>query len=121
MSMIYFVMTCIMAILSWVCSQIKWIYQKELFYLTLFITGVFAVLIFIQQEDNVNKKYKIFTPRNIVYFSIVAIILIILRNYQIREYETVKYAFIKLATIINAITAIVLILFYKIRSIFYNC
>ena len=120
MSMIYFVITCIMAGLSWVCSQIQWIYQKELFYVVLFITGVFGILIFIQQEDNVNKKYKVFTARNILYFAIVAIILIILRDYNIREYEIVRNSFIKLATMINAGTAILLIIFYKVRSIYYN-
>lgn len=120
MSMIYFVITCIMAVLSWACSQMKWMYQKELFYIVLFITGIFAALIFIQQEDNVNKKYKLFAPRNIIYIAIIAIILIILRDYNIREYETVKYAFVKLATIVNAGTGIILMIFYKIRSIFYN-
>ena len=121
MSMIYCVITCICAGLTYACSQMKWMYQKELFYISLFITGIFLVLIFIQQEDNINKKYKVFSPRNILYFAIVAIILILLRNYKIRDYEIVKYAFVKLATLINAGTAIALILFYKIRAIFYNC
>lgn len=120
MSMIYFVITCIMAALSWACSEIHWMYQKELFYVVLFITGIFGVLIFIQQEENVNKKYKIFTPRIILYFAIITTILIVLKDYKIREYETVKYAFIKLATLINAGTAVILIIFYKIKSIFYN-
>ena len=121
MSMIYFVITCICAGLTYACSQMSWIYQKELFYVSLFITGIFLVLIFIQQEDAVNKKYTVFTPRNISYFAIVAIILILLRDYKIKDYETVKYAFVKLATIINAGMAVILILFYKVRSIFYNC
>lgn len=121
MSMIYFVITCIMAILSWGCSQMKWMYQKELFYIMLFITGIFLALIFIQQEDNVNKKYKIFTPRIIVYYAIVVTILIVLKDYRIREYETVRYAFIKLATLVNAVTATFLIIFYKLRAIYYNC
>ena len=120
MSMIYFVITCIMGVLSWACSQMDWLYKNELFYIALFITGVFAALVFIQQEDNMNKKYKIFSPRIIIYYAITAIILIILRDYRIREYETVKYAFVKLATLINMATATLLILFYKVRSIFYN-
>ena len=109
-----------MAGLSWACSQMKWMYHQELFYISLFITGIFLVLIFIQQEDNINKKYKIFTPRNVLYFSIVAIILIIIRDYRIKDYATVKYSFIKLATIINAGTAGMLMFFYKVRSIYYN-
>lgn len=120
MSMIYFVITCIFAGLSFACSQIKWLYQKELFYFVLFITGIFFVLIFVQQEDNINKKYKVFTPRNILYYIIVAIVLIVLRDYEIRDYETVRNSFIKLATLVNAGTATFLIAFYKIRHWFYN-
>ena len=120
MSMIYFVITCIFAGLSFACSQIKWLYQKELFYIVLFITGIFFALIFVQQEENVNKKYKIFTPRNIIYYAIVAIVLIILKDYEIREFETVRNSFIKLATLVNAGTATALIIFYKIRHLFYN-
>lgn len=120
MSMIYFVITCIMAGLSWACSQMEWAYKNELFYVVLFITGVFAALVFVQQEDNINKKYKVFSPRIVIYYAIIAIILIILRDYKLRDYETVRYAFVKLATIINAITATLLIAFYKIRAIFYN-
>ena len=120
MSMIYFVITCIMAALLWACSQMEWMYKQELFYVALFVTGIFAALIFVQQEDNINKKYKIFSPRIIIYYAIIAIILIILRDYKIRDFETVRNAFIKLATLVNAGTATLLIIFYKIRDVFYN-
>ena len=120
MSMIYFVITCIMAVFSWACSQMDWMYRQELFYIVLFITGIFGALVFLQQEDNLNKQYKIFSPRIVVYYAIVAIILIILRDYNIRDYEIVRNAFIKLATIVNAVTATILIFIFKARAIFYN-
>ena len=74
----------------------------------------------LHQEDNLNKQYKVFSPRIVVYYAIVAIILIILRDYNIRDYEIVRNAFIKLATIVNAITATILIFIFKARAIFYN-
>ena len=43
MSMIYFVITCIMAVFSWACSQMDWMYRQELFYIVLFITGIFLI------------------------------------------------------------------------------
>jgi len=119
MKIIYFVVACFFAALSWICTQFTWEYANILFYICLFITSWYINLVFLYQEENdISKKYTVFTPYNLLYVIIISIILFLLRDYDIKKYETVKYSFYKIVAIVNAVQAALIVFFYKFRDIY---
>ena len=121
MKIIYFVVACIFAAISWVCTQIAWQYSNILLYIALFITSFYLCLVFLYQEENeTSKKYTIFTPYNLAYVIIIAVILFTLRKYNIKEYTTIKYSFYKVIAIVNAIQGAIIMFYFKIRDIYYH-
>jgi hypothetical protein len=122
MKIIYFVVACIFSAIAWIATQLTWQYANILFYIAIFLVSWFVALIFIYQENNEeSKKYTILTPSNIIYFAIIAVLLIFFRKYDIQYYATAKYSFYKLVTIVNAAQGVFMIIFYKLRDIFYHC
>ena len=119
MKLIYFVVSCIFAAVCWIATQINWQYANILLYVALFITSWYINLIFLYQEDHESsKKYTIFTPSNLIYLIIISVILFNLRSYNIKDYETVKYAFYKIVALVNAGQALIIVLFFKFRDIY---
>ena len=41
-----------------------------------------------------------------------------LRDYHVKDYETIKYAFYKVVAIVNAVQAVLIVAFYKLRDIY---
>ena len=121
MKIIYFVVAFIFGVLSWICHEVPWQYSHILFYICLFITSWYINLVFLYQEENeVSKKYSVLTPSNLIYLIIISVILFLLRDYNIKKYETVTYSFYKIVAIVNAIQAAFIVIFYKFRDIFYH-
>ena len=119
MKIIYFVVACFFAVVSWVCTQINWQYINIALYICIFISSWYLNLVFLYQEENeASKKYTLFTPSNLLYVVIIAVILFLLRDYDIKKYETVKYSFYKIVALVNAGQAALIVFFYKFRDIF---
>jgi hypothetical protein len=122
MKIIYFVVACIFAAIAWIATQLTWQYANILLYISIFFVSWFINLIFLYQEEHENsKKYTILTPSNLIYLVIIVAVLVILRKYDIKYYATVKYSFYKLVAIVNAVQAAFMVIFYKLRDIFYHC
>ena len=119
MKMIYFVVSCIGAVICWIATQLNWQYANILLYIALFITSWYINLIFLYQEDHeTSKKYTILTPSNLLYLIIISVILFSLRSYNIKNYETVRYAFYKVVVIVNACQAALIVIYFKLRDIY---
>jgi hypothetical protein len=82
-----------------------------------------------QEENDKHKKYTLWTPANLIYVIIIAVLLFLLRDYHIlelinkytlSEFASKGYLFYKFVVILNMIQGIFLLLYFKIRSIYYN-
>lgn len=119
MKLIYFVVSCIGAAICWIATQLNWQYANIILYIALFITSWYINLIFLYQEDHeTSKKYTIFTPSNLIYVILISLIIFFLRDYRMRDYETVRYAFYKIVAVVNAFQAALIVIYFKLRDIY---
>ena len=120
MKIIYAVIAIIFSVIAWICTQTVWEYQYILEYIAIFIASIFVVLVFIYQEENeISKKYTLFTPYNLIYIVLVIVLLVIFRDYEYEYWRTDSGSFWKMVITVNGIQGILLMIFYKIRD-WYN-
>jgi hypothetical protein len=130
MNLIYLVVAFILGLVTWICTQTTWQYAYILFYVFLFLCSWYINLFMLYQEENdKHKKYTLWTPANLIYVIIIAVLLFLLRDYHIlelinkytlSEFASKGYLFYKFVVILNMIQGIFLLLYFKIRSIYYN-
>ena len=119
MILIYFVVSCIMATLTWVCSQLDWRYGYILMYIFMFLTSWFIALIFVHQEEfDRTKKYTLITPGHIIFLAIDIALLVYLWKWNLKDFRTVRFALYKLVVLVNLIQGVGLMTYYKLRAVY---
>lgn len=119
MILIYFVVACIMATLTWVCSQLDWQYGYILMYIFMFLTSWFISLIFVHQEEfDRSKKYTLITPGHIIFVVIDIGLLIYLWKWNLKDFRTVRFALYKLAVLVNLIQGSCIMIYCKLRDVY---
>ena len=119
MILIYFVVSVIMATLTWVSSQLDWKYGYILMYIFLFLTSWYISLLFVHQEEyDRSKKYTLITPGHIIFLLIDIGLLVYLKNWDIKDFQTVKYARYKAVVLLNLIQGSCLMVYFKFRDFY---
>ena len=119
MILIYFVVSAIFAAITWVCSQLDWQYGYILMYIFLFLTSWYISLIFVHQEEfDRSKKYTLITPGHIIYLAIDIGLLVYLWKWNLKDFQTVKFAKYKAVVLLNLVQGSCLMIYYKLRAIY---
>ena len=95
MTLIYLVVSVILSVMVWVSSQLDW-----------------------QEEYERTKKYTFFTPAHIIFFAIDILLLIYLWKWNLKDFQTVKYARYKAVVLMNLIQGSVLMGYFKFRDFY---
>ncbi len=115
MILIYFVVSVIMAAITYVCSQLDWHYGYILMYIFMFLTSWFISLMFVHQEEfDRSKKYTLITPGHLIFLAIDICLLIYFWKWHIKDFQTVRFAKYKLVVLVNLIQGSFLMLYYKL-------
>ena len=119
MILIYFVVSCIMATLTWVCSQLDWHYGYILMYFFMFLTSWYICLLFVHQEEyDRTKKYTLITPGHLIFLAIDIGLLIYLWKWNLKDFRTVRFALYKLVVLVNLIQGSCLMVYFKLRDFY---
>lgn len=119
MVLIYFVVSVIMAALTWVSSQLEWQYGYILMYIFLFLTSWYISLIFVHQEDSDKlKRYTLISPLHLIFIAIDVGLLIYLWKWDLKDFQTVRFARYKAVVLMNLIQGVALMTFYKLKDIY---
>ncbi len=119
MILIYFVVSVILAAVTWVCSQLDWRYGYILMYIFLFLTSWCVSLIFVHQEEyDRSKKYTLITPGHLIFLAIDIGLLIYLWKWKLEDFQTVKFAKYKAVVLMNLLQGSFLMIYYKFRDIY---
>ena len=119
MILIYFVVSVIMATLTWVCSQLDWKYGYILMYIFLFLTSWYISLLFVHQEEyDRSKKYTLITPGHLLFLAIDIGLLVYLWKWKIKDFQTVRFARYKAVVLLNLIQGSCLMVYFKLRDIY---
>ena len=119
MTLIYLVVSAILAAITWACSQLDWQYGYILMYIFMFLTSWYICLVFIYQEEyDRTKKFTVLTPAHIILFAVDIGLLIWLWKYNLKDFQKVRYAMYKAVVLLNLGQGLALTLYFKLRSIY---
>lgn len=119
MTLIYLVVSVILAVVTWVCSQLDWNYGYILMYFFLFMTSWYISLVFTYQEEyDRTKQYVLFTPAHLIFVIVDIGLLIYFWKWKLEDFETVKFARYKAVVLMNLIQGLLQMLFFKLRSVY---
>ncbi|MBR2290502.1 MAG: hypothetical protein IJ867_08040 [Clostridia bacterium] len=119
MTLIYLVVSVILGVVTWVCSNLDWQYGYILTYIFLFLTSWYVSLIFIYQEEyDRTKKFTVWTPAHLIYFVVDIGLLIYLWKYNLKDWQTVKFAKYKAVVLLNLGQGLALTVYFKLRDIY---
>lgn len=119
MVLIYLVVSVILAVVTWVCSQLDWQYGYILMYFFLFMTSWYISLVFVYQEEyERSKKFTLLTPIHLIYLAIDIGLLIYFWKWDLKDFQTVKYAKYKAVILMNLIQGVFQMIFFKMRDIY---
>lgn len=119
MILIYFVVSAILATLTWVCSQLDWQYGYILMYIFMFLTSWYICLVFLHQDEyDRTKKYTLITPGHLIFLAIDIGLLIYFWKWNLKDFVTVKFARYKLVVLVNLIQGCFLMTYFKLRDIY---
>ena len=119
MTLIYLVVSVILAAMVWVSSQLDWQYGYILMYFFLFMTSWYVSLVFIYQEEyDRTKKFYIFTVPHLIYMVIDIGLMIFFWKYKLKDWQTVKYAKYKAVVLMNLIQGVFLMTYFKLRDVY---
>ena len=119
MTLIYLVVSVILSVMVWVSSQLDWRYGYILMYIFLFLASWYECLVFVYQEEyERTKKYTFFTPAHIIFLAIDILLLIYLWKWNLKDFQTVKYARYKAVVLMNLIQGSVLMGYFKFKDFY---
>ena len=119
MTLIYLVVSVILAAMTWVCSQLDWQYGYILMYICMFFTSWYVALVFMYQEEyDRSKKFLVFTVPHILFYVIDILLLVLFWKYNLKEWRTVTYAKYKAIVLMNILQGSFLMLYFKLKDFY---
>lgn len=119
MTLIYLVVSVILSVMTWVASQLDWQYGYILMYIIMFFASWYVSLVFVYQEEyDRSKKFTFFTPIHIIYLIIDIGLLIYLWKWNLKDFQTIKFAKYKAVVLMNLIQGSFLMLYFKLRDVY---
>ena len=119
MVLIYFVVSVIMAALTWVSSQLEWQYGYILMYFFMFLTSWYIALIFVHKDDSDKlKRYTLISPLHLIFIAIDVGLLIYLWKWNLKDFQTVRFARYKAVVLVNLIQGVCIMTYLKLRDIY---
>lgn len=119
MTLIYLVVSVILSVMTWVASQLDWQYGYILMYIFMFFASWYVSLVFVYQEEyDRSKKFTFFTPIHIIYLIIDIGLLIYLWKWNLKDFQTIKFAKYKAVVLMNLIQGSFLMLYFKLRDVY---
>ena len=119
MTIIYMVVAAVLSAMVWVASQLDWQYGYILMYIFLFLASWYVSLVFVYQEEyDRSKKFTLLTPGHLIYLAIDVGLLIYLWKWDIKDFETVRFAKYKAVVLMNLIQGILLMTYFKLKDIY---
>ena len=119
MTLIYLVVAAILAAFTWVCSQLDWQYGYILTYIFLFLSSWYVSLVFVHQDEyDRSKKFVFFTPEHIIYFVILAGLLVWLWKYDLKNFQTSWNAKCKAVVLLNLAQGVAQMVYFKLRDFY---
>ena len=119
MTLIYLVVSFILSAMVWVSSQLDWQYGYILMYIFLFLASWYVCLVFLYQEEyERTKKYTLITPAHLIFLAIDIGLLIYFWKWDLKDFETVRYARYKAVVLMNLIQGVCLMTYFKLRDVY---
>lgn len=119
MTLIYLVVSIILAAATWGFSQLDWQYGYILMYIFMFFTSWYICLVFIYQEEyDRTKKFTLLTPGHLIYLVIDIGLLIWLWKYDLKDFEKIRFARYKAIVLVNLAQGLALMFYFKLRDFY---